>query len=245
MRRHSTTARFTRAVFGGLLGVLLVAAASATAIAADDEEDEDTFEQRIIKGILGGMGVNTGQPGIDYRERSPLVVPPTRDLPPPDSAAPLLSNPAWPKDADVQQRKPKKDAKLVNGSVRQMEMERATGAPGAVGPKGAPGSGRVSQPSPNDNLDPGRPSMPSELGVPSGGLFSWFGGSSGSSLWGSSKPETAPFDGEPPRTSLTQPPTGYQTPSASYPYGINSEKKNNSTLNLPLVKDRAAADPTQ
>ncbi len=49
-------------------------------------EDEDTFEQKIIKNILGGLGVDVGRPGIDYRERSPLVIPPTLDLPPPQAA---------------------------------------------------------------------------------------------------------------------------------------------------------------
>jgi len=35
--------------------------------------------------------------------------------------------------------------------------------------------------------------------------------------------ETGTFSGEPPRSSLTEPPTGYRTPSASQPYGIGQK----------------------
>src|SRR5262249_13895311 len=65
------------------------------------DDDEDTFEQRVIKGILGGLGVNVGGSGIDYRERSPLVIPPSMDLPPPNAAAAAAAHdPAWPKDTE-------------------------------------------------------------------------------------------------------------------------------------------------
>jgi len=43
-----------------------------------------TFEEKIIEGIMAGIGgTNMENRGIDYRERSPLVVPPKLDLPPP------------------------------------------------------------------------------------------------------------------------------------------------------------------
>src|SRR5256886_1416555 len=88
-----------RALMGCLCGVLLALPVAASAQQAQDG-DEDTFEQKIIKNILGGMGVDVGRPGIDYRERSPLVIPPTRDLPPPQAAGTTTSNPAWPREAD-------------------------------------------------------------------------------------------------------------------------------------------------
>ena len=42
-------------------------------------------------------------------------------------------------------------------------------------------------------------------------------------LW-APKEEYTPFTGEPPRTSLTEPPTGYRTPSPNQPYGVGKEK---------------------
>ena len=70
-----------RTLLACLCGMLLALPVAASAQQAQDD-DEDIFEQKIIKNILGGMGVDVGRAGIDYRERSPLVIPPTRDLPP-------------------------------------------------------------------------------------------------------------------------------------------------------------------
>ena len=47
---------------------------------------------------------------INYSERSPLVVPPSRDLPPPVTSR-RCPRPNWPKDPDVAKRKAKKDDK--------------------------------------------------------------------------------------------------------------------------------------
>src|SRR3954447_2267098 len=80
--------------------VALVGLPVAAAAQQAQDDDDDTFEQKIIKNILGGMGVDVGRAGIDYRERSPLVIPPTRDLPPPETAAASARNPAWPKEPE-------------------------------------------------------------------------------------------------------------------------------------------------
>ncbi len=42
-------------------------------------------------------------------------------------------------------------------------------------------------------------------------------------LW-ASKEEYVTFGGEPPRSSLTEPPSGYRTPSPSQPYGVGKQK---------------------
>ena len=62
--------------------------------------------------------------------------------------------------------------------------------------------------------DEPRTLQPSELGY-FGGLFSNFGS------FGGQKEETRTFTREPPRSSLTAPPAGYQTPSTEQPYGIS------------------------
>jgi hypothetical protein len=220
----------SRAVLGGLLGITLVLSAGAAAFAGDDE-DEDTIEQKVIKNIMKGLGADVDKDRIDYRERSPLVIPPSRDLPPPQEAT-QISNPAWPNDPD--KRKPVKKAKpIVNGSVATRDMESPERAapisPDALRNGAIPRSDsqRVTAPDPNANQDPGRNFSPIELGFTGwGNLFGY-------------KAEQQPFTGEPARTNLIQPPMGYQTPSPNYPYGVGMPK-NNSVQEMPQMKDRPA-----
>jgi hypothetical protein len=217
-----------RAALGGLLAITLVFAAGVAAFAEDDE-DEDTIEQKVIKNIMKGLGADVDKDRIDFRERSPLVIPPTRDLPPPQEAG-AITNPAWPKDPD--KLKPAKQAKpFVNGSIATRNMESSERVP--ISPEalrnGAIPSGKSETPTapdPNANKEPGRNLLPTELG------FTGFG-----SLFGY-KAEQKPFTGEPARTNLIQPPTGYQTPSPNYPYGVGM-KNENTVKDLPAIKDRA------
>ena len=61
---------------------------------------------------------------------------------------------------------------------------------------------------------------PSQLGTK--GIFS--GLSSFSDFFsGNNKDEAAKFETEPPRASLTDPPSGYRSPSPNQPYGIRSD----------------------
>src|SRR3954447_12598046 len=86
------------------LGVGLMMTAGA-ARAQDDEDDDKTFEEKVIEGIMAGIGgTNMENRGIDYRERSPLVVPPKLDLRPPEAATEAKA-PNWPKDPDESRRK--------------------------------------------------------------------------------------------------------------------------------------------
>jgi hypothetical protein len=229
MRTSSRTKRVARAAVGGLLGIMLVVAAGAAAIAEDDE-DEDTIEMKAIKSIMRGLGANVDGSSIDYRERSPLVIPPTRDLPPPQDAT-KINNPAWPKDPDQVKTVKKAPKAFVNGSIATQNMESPERerpiSPDALRKGAIPGAERVDKPDPNANKDPGRTLLPTELGFSNsmfGDLFGY-------------KAQQTPFTGEPARTNLVQPPAGYQTPSPNYPYGVGI--KNNSTQDLPMVKDRA------
>ena len=102
-----------------VLGIGLVM--SANAARAEDDEDDSTFEEKIIKQIMTGIGgTNMENTGIEYRERSPLVVPPKIDLPPPASAAVEAPVPNWPKDPEVKRRKEAKAARAEGqqGSAR-------------------------------------------------------------------------------------------------------------------------------
>jgi hypothetical protein len=204
--------RLRRALLAGACGLLLGFSAIPSVHAADDE-DEDTFEQKIIKNILGGMGVDVGRPGIDYRERSPLVVPPSHDLPPPVAAS-AEQNPAWPREK-LQEKKRRAAAAAPKVNLRASPEEPGTSSvmtPDELRRGAKPGAGRITDPSQSGSQEEpniGRPLRPNELGTSSFGwnMFSY-------------KPEQAPFTGEPGRSSLTQPPPGYQTPSPNAPYGV-------------------------
>jgi hypothetical protein len=199
-----------RAAACGLVGILVV---SCGATGARAEDDDLTFDQKILRGVLGSFGVRTGSDEIEYRERSPLVVPPKADLPPPqtDQAARAAN---WPNDPTVKRRKQEADKRRAGGSIYNEHEDARALRPDELE------MGRVLQRNgvaraPTDAEKDGRPMKPSELGY-TGGVFG--------TLFGSSKEPEAKFTGEPPRSSLTEPPPGYQTPSPTQPYSAKSEK---------------------
>jgi hypothetical protein len=202
------------------LGVGLLFASGA-ARAQDDEEDDKTFEEKIIEGIMAGIGgTNMENKGIDYRERSPLVVPPKIDLPPPASASAEVKAPNWPKDPDEARRKAAVAARKKEDKDPIKAAQPLTPAQLNVGRTAAPV--RTS----NDPITPGVSNSPilspSQLGF-TGGFSSLFGGGS--------KTEKAEFKGEPTRDSLTQPPVGYQTPSPNFAYGTGPKESLNKEYN--------------
>jgi len=221
MLQYSSLSRALR--FAAIaLGIGLVMAAGPVR-AADDEEDEDdkTFEEKIIEGIMRGIGgTNMENRGIEYRERSPLVVPPKLDLPPPSTATVEAKAPNWPKDPDEQRRKAAIAARKKDNKDPREASRILTPAELAVGKTAAPSR------KDNDPIQPGTSNTnpilsPSELG--------YKGGFSG--LFGGNKTETAPFKGEPTRESLTQPPPGYQTPSSNFAYGTGPKESLNKEYN--------------
>src|SRR5437763_11623760 len=154
------------------LGVGLVLMAGA-ARAEDDEEDDKTFEEKIIEGIMSGIGgTNMENRGIDYRERSPLVVPPKLDLPPPETVKTEIKDPNWPKDPDEQRRKAAVAARK-KANKDPMEAARVlTPSELNVGKKAAPARTN------GDPIQPGTSSNPSlspaQLGF-TGGFGKLFG----------------------------------------------------------------------
>jgi hypothetical protein len=202
------------------LGIGLVMTSGA--VRAADDEDDKTFEEKIIEGIMAGIGgTNMENRGIEYRERSPLVVPPKLDLPAP-AAPPGAEVKAknWPKDPDEARRKAAIAArKKVNKDP--VEAARILTPSELAQVKGAKSSGGESVDQPGGNPGTSAILSPSQLGY-NGGLSGLFGGS---------KTETAPFKGEPTRESLTQPPGGYQTPSPNFAYGTGPKESLNKEYN--------------
>jgi hypothetical protein len=207
-RNHSGTRLARRIALAGFVGTALLATAPARA-------DELAPDQKLLDSVLTGLGLTRGdEPGIDYRQRSPLVIPPDNNLPPPQSAA--VNNPNWPVDPETRQERTIQAMRKGTGSLNSSERmynERLPLSPAELDRGRAAGHGRPDGRSVNDE---GRPLSPDELGAPKGGLFSNFFGTK-------KQTETATFTGEPSRTSLIDPPTGYQTPSPNQPYAVGSK----------------------
>jgi len=202
------------------LGIGLLVASGA-ARAQDDEDDDKTFEEKIIEGVMKGIGAtNMENSGIDYRERSPLVVPPKLDLPPPATAKQEATVPNWPKDPDEARRKAlaekrKKDKKDTRDAVAVQRDQTRPLSPSELNvarttPTGGAGNHASDSEAPGTG---GNPLSPDQLGF-NGRLSNFFGGS---------KTEKTDFKGEPTRESLTEPPPGYQTPSPNYVYGTGKQ----------------------
>jgi hypothetical protein len=240
--------RNSRALTRGLplaavaLGVGLVMTAG-TARAGDDEVDQRSFSERFVDGFKSTIrGATMDNRGIDYRERSPLVVPPNLDLPPPAAAsnAPPIAN--WPKDPDERQRKAIIAAKKKNAppaaalppvvvtdaaprpvNIAPPIVEAPAPTPDMVRPAHANdqnGTARTDPiyDQPGDLFKGGASTVSSSLdniGLGSFGLGNLFGGKK-------DEPTLAPGT-EPTREALTQPPSGYQTPSPNFPYAVQSK----------------------
>ncbi|MGB9114454.1 hypothetical protein [Bradyrhizobium sp.] len=235
------------------LGISLVMTAGA-ARAGDDQPDDRTITEKIVDSFKSAIrGTNMDNRGIDYRERSPLVVPPKLDLPPPAASTDGVKVANWPKDPDERQRKAAIAAKKKNAppvARVQAPSEATAAAPAAAG--AAPGAVVATAhpvniaPPPEDPPIPGttRPAYANDANGTAridpvydqpGDLFK--GGASAivpssisdsfniSNWFGGKKADTAAAapGSEPTREALTQPPSGYQTPSPNYPYAPESK----------------------
>jgi hypothetical protein len=209
------------AVLGVTLMGLLLAATPARA--GDDDTAPDV---QFLRNILTGLGLKSQDgPTINYEERPPLVIPSNTTLPPPEKGDPAANNPAWPKDPDVARAKLEKETHPRGSGTDRMEHESDPLRPDELTP-GAKTARRVSRhgavANPSISADGTVRLNPSELGV-RGGLFSKM-------FSRSDEDEAARFTGEPPRTVLTEPPPGYQTPSPDQPYG-NARARNKPVAN--------------
>jgi hypothetical protein len=223
--RSRNPKRLRRAAAGAAVALALALACSAGSARAEDANDDENvpLDTKLFRQFMKDLGLSRSGDGlIEYRERAPLVVPPTRELPPPRDEADVSKTPAWPKDPDVARRKQDLAAEKakLKGNLSVEEQMRALrpdelDKPGAGEKKSADAKGAS-----KSAEDTSRPLMPSDLGTKTEKIFG--------SIWSSftpAKPESAPFTGEPPREAMTAPPSGYQTPSPNYPYGVGVQDK--------------------
>lgn len=208
--------------------LLPLAAALLLASAVPAAAQEPTPMQRFL-GTLGLLEIPDDP--IDYRERAPLVVPPSSALIPPRSPDDIAKfNPDWPLDHDSQKRRavdeeyqkqvdeqfysgrPLTPAEINRGRISRAEAARREGArqPASTTIDPEIGVGRLS---------------PTQLG---------FKG------WGAKKNEAVVFTGEPERRSLTEPPPGLRTPSPNAPYGVVTSDR--GPVKPPSIFDRGNVD---
>lgn len=209
------------AVLVALAGMFLVMAGNTGPAFAADDDDEGTWDQQALRSILRGIGLRNGREGsIEYKERPPLVVPPNRELPPPDTTGSISQHPpAWPSDPDEAKKKAAKkaaserkwsDVSTWGDALRPSELKagRVDKLPNEPGIK------------PGQTVETSTQLRPDELGYKGDGLWSTLTGLG--HTFDKEKPaEGAKFLREPPRATLTQPPSGYRTPSPEQPYGLN------------------------
>jgi hypothetical protein len=184
--RQVWTKHISRLALGGALG--LIALSGIAPACAEDSGDAGLFGS-VLKSL--GLG---GENQIEYRERPPLVVPPNRDLPPPQTAA-TARDPNWPVDPKSAQP-PKKGSQV-------RDLDRIAVPQRPVEP-GVGGSAPAGGPDTTAAIPPSKPAA-------SSGFFG--------NLFSSGDRPSGPIMGAPSRKSLTEPPPDYESPSPSQPYG--------------------------
>lgn len=196
---------------------------SNAAHAGDDDDEDAQPEEGIVHNLIKGIsGEGMDNSKINYRERSPLVVPPNLNLPPPvPKKSKMGAN--WPKDPDEQARR-----EAIAASKEGPADPIAAARP--LLPSEFAGQKRVSKQS-GGKVEAAAPYVnytlsPSELGY-KGGIFS--------GMFGGNKEEKTTFKEEPKRESLTQPPSGYQTPSANYNYGTGPSNAKTQDVYNPIT----------
>ncbi len=221
-----------RAAWAGTLALLALMAYGAGSASAQTQEaapadDPNSIEnsilntdKKIFNNILGvlGLGSSEGET-ITYRERSPLVVPPQRNLPPPERSV-AAKNPEWPLDPEIKLRREEEAASKNAGTI---DPSKPLAGSSAIGPKVAAGSRGAVGPGGND--DPAATTKKPE---------SFFNIISKGKLWGSPTAEVGTFAGEPPRNSLTEPPPGFLPPPPAEPYGVTKREFERPKAEKPL-----------
>ena len=172
-----------------------VLASAAPAWASDDDGASGTIN--TLLGFIGAAPEKDTAP-LDYRERAPLVIPPSRSgtLPPPQAPG-AQRNAAWPNDPDVAARRAA--AADARRPANHVNVQHSSGMVSADEIK----RGRSSGPAQDTRSDcsPGS-NTPSCLYTPWSELAAKKQGDDGS--------DTVVVGKEPSRKYLTDPPTGYR-----------------------------------
>jgi len=196
--------KYRSGAVGAPVVLLLAALTSGCASSSDgfvpEGADEDkTLEQNAIKGVMQGLGaIDTNERPVEYKPRAPLVVPPTKALPSPRTAA--VADPRFPRNpedvADEQRRAARDGDKGTDGRIMSPEeLARWRMQNGAAGPTSA-------------SVDTSRPLKPDEL--------------RGQGMANEEAIKRAANPGG--RKTLIEPPDQYRKPSPNAPVAAPEEK---------------------
>jgi hypothetical protein len=207
-----TTKLYASAALSVALGIAML----ATSLPARAADDDTPIDKKIFRGILEGLGLRKDGEAINYQERAPLVIPPSRSLPPPEKGdAVLANNPAWPKDPDVIRGKQEADRERNRDVSAEREREQNPLRQDQLTPGGNSRNVARRPQGPSNSATPGDRLSATELNQ-KGSIFS--------NMFGGKETEVAKFTKEPARAALTEPPPGYQTPSPDQPYGLSAKE---------------------
>ena len=216
MTSFNCNRRFSRVVLAATIGMaMVIGCAGSFAQAADD--DDELLDVKILRNIMKGLGLRKDEPtGIEYRERSPLVLPASKELPRPEADAAAKKAAGWPDDPDLKRARTRREAERKRKGFQEGVDDRPL-LPNQYGTNAPPANGNKAGEAPGKSAEvAAAPSTNAELGSKS--LTTLFG-----SLW-APKEEYVPFTGEPARSTLIEPPPGYRTPSPTQPYGVGRDK---------------------
>jgi hypothetical protein len=199
--------RFDSALALSVFVLTLAAAAPASA------QSEPTGFQKFL-GTLGLLEIPREAP--DYRERAPLVVPPSSALIAPRNPGDITgSNPDWPTDHDS--FKGRRASELADEA--RTDEEFYSGRALRPNELNRPKKLSTQEQARRDALAK-RPEAQTAGDEHAAGTDRYSPSKLGFKGWNSKKEETVVFTGEPERRTLTDPPSGLRTPSSDAPYGI-------------------------
>ncbi len=156
--------------------------------------------------IIDGIGFGKDKDPIEYKERAPLVVPPSFTLRPPEDKSPSARVANWPNDPDVAKKKAKDEEAL---RPRASSKDYAPGGSKLSGEELH--AGRISGNSApvNGQSDPNKPDS-------RGWLNPDVVAAQGKNFRGNLEPDLKPGE-EPKRKYLTDPPKGVRAAAAGAP----------------------------
>ena len=185
---------------------MVIGCAGSFAQAADDDDDE-LLDTKIFRGILKGLGLRKDErPASSTASVRRWCCRPARNLPPPEADAAAKKAAGWPDDPDIKRAKTRKEAERKRKGFEQGVDDKPL-LPSQMAKMRPPADGSKAGEAPGKSAEAvGRAQHECRIGLQ--GLHR-----ACSARFGRRRKNTSPFTGEPPRSSLIEPPPGYRTPS--------------------------------